>query len=290
MRRSTVYLIVYLAVLFNLERLDFGQVNFFDISSMLYLEVTLAVALIILSPRIGRLKLSFLVPAAIAIYTLLRLLLVSFQDRPLFGDIYTYITIAEYSLLVIGILLAHHVADHLNDFEEAVYNITLEDISHRVHHVTDAQEDIQREITRSRRHNYPLSLLFIEPDSRSVDVTLNHSVLEIQKKMMTRYVLTSLMRIVVNMTRRTDLIIDKAVDSDSFVVMVTDTNSEQTVQLAERLRQAIRKKLGVQVCCGLATFPDEAITFDELVQRAYLKIQCEKDLAAVEQRAPEIAF
>ncbi len=289
MRKAILYLVVFLAVVYNVERLDLGRTNLIDISSVVYIVILGAVTSIVLVPAFSRLPLRLQLGSWMALYLAARVGMLFVVDRPLWGGIYTYLTITEVSLIVAAILLARNVADHLGDFEEAVKNITLADISHRVSHITEAYEEVQKEIMRSRRHNYPVSIMLVEPDRGSVQVALNRSVLEIQQAMMTRYVLTSLMRITKDMTRRTDIIIDQAMDNDSFVVFCPDTTGEDALLLANRLQDAIRDQLGVRVCCGLATFPDEALTFETLIERADLKIQCEKDLARVEHREPQTA-
>jgi len=287
MRKAILYLVVFLAVVYNIERLDLGRTNLIDISSVVYIVILGAVMSIVLMPAFSRLPLRLQMGGWLAVYLASRVGMLFVVDRPLWGGIYTYLTITEVSLVGATILLARNVADHLNDFEEAVQNITLADISHRVSHITEAYEEVQKEIMRSRRHNYPISVMLVEPDRDSVQVALNRSVLEIQQAMMTRYALTRLMRITKDMTRRTDIIIDQAMDNDSFVVFCPDTNGEDALLLANRLQDAIRDQLGVRICCGLATFPDEALTFETLIERADLKIQCEKDQARTEHREPQ---
>lgn len=290
MRKAVVYLLIFLAVVYNVERLDFGRRNLIDISSIVYIIILAAIGSIVMFRSFSRLPLRVQLGSWLAVYLTARIGAVYLMGRPIWGGIYTYLTITEISIVLASVLLARNVADHLSDFEEAVQNITLADISHRVSHITEAYEEVQKEIMRSRRHNYPVSIMLVEPDPDSVQVTLNRSVLEIQQAMMTRYVLTSLMRITKEMTRRTDMIIDHALDKDSFVVFCPDTNGEDALLLANRLQNAVYEQLGVRVCCGLATFPEEALTFETLIERADLKIQCEKDLARLEHREPQTAL
>ncbi len=290
MRRAILFLALFLAILFNIERLDFGRANLIDISSVVYILALSAVTSILVVRPLARLPLYTLVAIWMGVFFITRLGVAFFQERPVWGGVYTYLTITEFCLLMITVVLAYNVTTYLGDFEEAVRNITLADLRNRVQHRSEALDEITKEFVRSRRQNYPVSVMVVEPDPSSVKVTLNRSVLEIQQAMMTRYVLTSLMRIVSGLTRRTDLIIDQAIDVESFVVFSPDTNNEQAYLLADRVRADIHNKLGVQVCCGLATFPDEALTFDELIECAHAKIQCEKDLAILEHREPRTAL
>lgn len=288
MRNSIFYLVAYLAFFYNIERLDVGQENLINISTMVYVLALIAVSVIVMWRPISRIPQHYFFGIWILIFGFARVAAVFILDRPLYGGIYTYLSITEFSLFIIGVGLAYNVAIHLDDFEDAVRNITLGDIRHRVRHLNEATDEIQKEFVRSRRHNYPLSAIVIEPVPSSVEVTLNRSVLEIQQSMMTRYVLTNLMRIASGFIRRTDMIIDKVIDQDRFVILTPDTGVNDAFKLAERLREDIASQLGVDVCCGLASFPQEALTFEELITIANHKIQCEKELAKVEEREPSI--
>lgn len=290
MRKAVLYLLIFLAIVYNVERLDLGRANTIDISSVVYVVILIAVASIVMLRPLAQMPMRYVMVGWLASFLVARIGTAYLLERPIWGGVYTYLTITEVSLVMAAVLLARNVSDHLLDFEEAVQNITLADISHRVQHINQAYDEVQKEIMRSRRHSYPISVMVVEPDPGSVQVTLNRSVLEIQQAMMTRYVLTSLMRITKDVTRRTDMIIDQAIDKDSFVVFCPDTNNEDAVLLANRLQSSISEQLGVRVCCGLATFPDEALTFETLIERADLKIQCEKDLARLEQREPQTAL
>ncbi len=275
LKRSALLLIIALAIFFNLERLDIGQEigqqNLIDISSDTYLVGLVAVIAILFFKPLRALSRPSLLLIWLLAYLGVRLISSTFLDQhPMVGDIYTYITITEGVLIAILMILAQSLGKHLDDFEEAIRNITLADMSHRVQHVHIAHEDIQRELLRSRRHNDPLSVMVIEPDPHTVQATLNQSVLEVQQSMMTRYILTNVMRIASHTLRRTDMILDNP-NETQFVVICPETDYERASELAARLQGLIQNQLGVSVNYGVSSFPNEALTFEELVQRAELR-------------------
>jgi hypothetical protein len=67
--------------------------------------------------------------------------------------------------------------------------------------------------------------------------------------------------------RRTDLIIQQA-RKNRLILLFPETNAEGTQTMINRIQDISTELLGVNISCGFATFPDEAITFDELVKRA----------------------
>lgn len=267
LKRSFVLLVIALTVFFNIERLDFGEENIIDISSTTYVVGFLAVISFLLLPRMRQQKRYVALLFWAGLYIIIRLATLFVTHRPLLGGVYTYLTITELALVAVLVALTHDVALDLDDFTEAVRNLTLADISHRVQHFDLAQSDIQRELLRSRRHHSPLSVILCEPDAQSIDVSLNRSVLDVQRSMMSRYVLTNLMRIVSHLLRRTDLIVDQS-GSRRFIIVSPDTNAEQAAYLAQRVQTAIKRTVGVAVHCGVSTFPEVAITFDELLDHA----------------------
>ena len=270
LRRSVVTLLVFLAIFYNIERLDFGQRNLIDIQSMVYVIGLAAVISIILVPLIWRAHIAL--PMLLWSGVLIVCKLIVPESRPLFGGIYTYLFITEFVLLNILVALTHNVAGNLYEFEEAVKNITFADVSHRVKKLSDVEEDIQTELLRSRRHHYPLTIMVIQPDPQSIRAVVHRMVHEVQQAMISRYVITSLARVIGDQLRRTDMVIDQH-EQGRFIVVSPDTGSLNSIVLADRVKSAASEKLGVELSCGVASFPDEALTFEELVHHAGAQLQ-----------------
>ena len=268
LERSVFYLLIYLTFFFNIERVDLGQVNIIDISSILYALVLLALLLILAFPVITRLNLPLLLVIWSLFYLFIRFSIARYYPRPIWGGVFTYLTVTELSLSSIGIILMVQVRRHLNDFREAIENLTLAGLTHRIQHKAAAYDDIQKEFLRTRRHEFQLSVLVIQPDPATVKVSINRSVLETQRKMMTRYAVNNIMRLASNLFRRTDLIIDQVIDKDSFAILLTDTDPENAELVAKRFQNLVDQEMGIKISYGLAHFPHEGLTFDELVNKA----------------------
>ncbi len=85
--------------------------------------------------------------------------------------------------------------------------------------------------------------------------------------LMARYTANSLVRVLDRSLRRTDLIIEQS-NGKKIILLLPETDTDGTKKMASRVEQLSQDHLGVPISCGYATFPDEAITFEELVQRA----------------------
>lgn len=265
LRQITIAVLIGLTLLFNIERLDFGRENIIDIDSFVYVLGFLAALSIVILPVFWRSHAVTTIAFWIGIYFLGKLLI--FNHRPLLGGLYTYLSITEVTLLSISTWLAHTLARAIRDFEKAVENITFRPVNRRVRRLKDATEDIQVEMFRSRHNHHPLSVVIIEPKPESIQTTLHRAVQEVQQTMLRSYVMNSMAQTISKYLRRTDLILEER-DQGRFIVLCPETNAQELRLLVEYIQTIAKKKLGTTVTCGIATFPEEALTFEELVQRA----------------------
>ncbi len=270
LKTSIVYLILGLTILFNIKRLNFEEGKI-DILPLFY-ALGFAVALIIiLFPLFRRINLFI----SLILWNALGLLLKAAffaEESPVFGDINTYLTITELSLLSIIVVLAHQLARNLSEFEEAVENMTLATVGRQLRELDEAAEDIQTELIRSRRHHHPLSVIIVEPEAGSVQAAVHRSVLEVQRAMMSRYVVVSLGRAISGELRRTDTILQQS-GRDRFIVFCPETSAPDALVMINRIKTVAEEKIGVRVACGIGAFPEDALTFEELVRQAELQVK-----------------
>jgi GGDEF domain-containing protein len=112
----------------------------------------------------------------------------------------------------------------------------------------------------------------VEPEPASIQASINRVAQEAQQKMMTRYVLTSLGKMLKDELRRIDLVV-KQPEKDRFIILCPEARSEEVARLISRIQMSSANHLGLSVACGMATFPEEAVTFDDLIQQAEQKLQ-----------------
>lgn len=281
LRRSVMALLLELVVFFNIERLDIGAQNVIDLATFVYVLAVIAVLAVISLPVFRRATWPVSLLVWLGVYAVGKVSVGA--PRPILGGIYTYETITEIVLLSLSVVLARKVAYALYDFEEAVRNITLSGVGRHVRQLDEALEDVQTELIRSRRYKRPLSVLVIEPKPESIQAKLHLSVLEVQQAMMARYVVTSLARLIGKELRRTDLVLELD-GKDRFIILCPETDAKGSAALANRLCDVAAERLKVAITCGIASFPEEALTFEELVRQAEVNLQA--PLAAPPVGAP----
>jgi GGDEF domain-containing protein len=78
--------------------------------------------------------------------------------------------------------------------------------------------------------------------------------------------------------RRTDLVLYQT-EAERLVLVAPETHREQTLVMVERLRERAQRRFGVQLHTSVASFPEQGLTFEELLARA------EQDLPAIENES-----
>ena len=270
LRKSLLLLILFLAFAYNLERLDFGQENVIDIQSFVYILLLVAVVSMIGITITRRFSVYTILAFWGAIYFALRLLV--FKDRPLVGGLDTFLTMTELFLIIVAIVATYELLKFLREMETVIEKVTFPSANQRIPKISEAAEDIKTEFIRSRRYNRPLSLIIIQPTSDSFRMRLQRTVQEIQRTMLNRYLSTSLAILINNEARRTDLVLEHDQDG-RFIVICPETTRDGIGALITRIKETATQSLDLSLKIGAANFPDDALTFEEMLQQAELQME-----------------
>lgn len=282
LRLNIVALVIWLTVFFNIERLDIGGNDTINLDSGVYLVAVVAMILPLISFFQQRSVLFTLVPTLM----LLALVLVISPSQDL-GDFYTYITLVEITMLTVLAVLGHRVGQSLAEFRRAVEIVTLKDSTSRLYDLARANELVRTEMSSSRRTQRPLSLLIFQADASSLNMMMHRFVQDLQRSMMQRYVLAMTARVLSRNLRRTDLIIEDG-KPGRLVLVTPDTPGESAMLLGQRLVQLVQDQLGITARYGTASFPDQALTFDELLDVAEHRLRDDQHAGDDPQVEPDV--
>ena len=128
-------------------------------------------------------------------------------------------------------------------------------------------ERAQSELARSRRHGLACALLMADLDHfKEKNDTFGHLVGDV--------VLKDVARLLQHNLREIDLI--ARFGGEEFLLFLVETSVEQAMAIAQRLRQLVEvhpiraydELLAQTISMGLAEFPDDAQTLEELIERA----------------------
>lgn len=266
-------LFIGLAVFFNIERLDFSQTNsfnFIDIHSFVYVLGIVAILMIIFIPAVARISLPLLASFWGVIFLVFKLAIQ--PQRPLLGGLYTYLSLTEGSFLILLVYLAYEVARALRELKDMADYVALSHTGTHLPQLDEAGSKIRREMTRSRYYHRAFSVIVVKPDQHGLEKAVPSLMEEIKEGIAKRFMSAKLAQALGERLRVVDTVLEDQ-ENEAFVVLCPEVDTFGTSLLAEHIRQTVMDQLGLTVHCGTASFPDEAITFEALVQEAYRKLK-----------------
>jgi GGDEF domain-containing protein len=275
MRWRIALAVLWLSLLFNIERFDFDKGTNVNLASSFYVLAAVAAAIFLLIPMKQRLM-YMLSGGVFAAYAVAKY----FSIVPVFLGFHKYLTITEIVALSITIALTWLLNQGLQDFEHAVEAISLPKGRAGVLGYDNMQERIRAELGRARRHQHPMSLAAIELDPVTSEAALHRAVRDAQASLIKRYVQVQFGVFLTKNTRETDAVAHS--DDGTFLLLAPETPAEQTENLLERLGQQVEEHLGLKFRYSVADFPKTALTSEELVHKAAEKLH--RDTEAPSER------
>jgi hypothetical protein len=273
-RWRVILLLTWLTLFFNIERLDLdlGAIDTINLPTVVYL-IGIIGALAALTPQFQRGSVAVLLTAAPVAY----IGALAALAEPIFGDIYTYITMTSILLLAVTIVLSYNLGRSLNEFLAAVEDMTFSNKGGRLRSDQEANDAVHLEMISSRRRQRPLSLVVLQADPSSMNTMMHRLIQDVQRLMIQRYLLVSITRVLSRHTRRTDIIIEGQ-QPGRLVLLAPETSGDQALALGERLTRVAQERMGLDATYSVATFPEHALTYEELLNVAEQRLS---------SRAPE---
>lgn len=270
MKIALIGLLVGLTLFFNIERLDFNQASSINIQAFVYPLGVAAVIAIIVFPVFSRISFFYTLTIWIGLYSSLKLL--TFNDRPLFGGINTYLTITEACLIAVLVVLAHQVGRVLYDYLSAVEFVALASGGSKIPPLEEGIDRVYAEINRSRHYNRAMSVIVASMETKEMQFELPRLLVESQEKILQTYLTARLAKTLKAELRRMDIILEDK-KNHRVIVISPEIDDRGSSALLERLNAIVDRQMGIQIHFGAATFPNKALTFEGLVQEAELDMK-----------------
>lgn len=249
-------LLIWLSVLFNLERLH-EPIN---IASFVYvLAGTLAVCIVVVPPM-RKATLGALFALSLLILLGLKLML----GYGVVGESLT-LTVTEATAILITVGLSHQIARHARRFEVTAADVATARWRTRPKSFEDGQSDMYRELRRARRFNRPLSVIALEPTSETLRLSVDRLIEEVRREMIQRYVEVRLAEALEHEVKDFDLIANY---EGRFILMLPETVGNEAAELAQHIAEYVSEELGLQLRVGTAAFPADELTLTGLIDRA----------------------
>ena len=274
MRFLIAVLIIWLFVFYNIERLS-EPIN---ITRVAYILVPFMAVLTILVSRLRRVLLGVLLVGPIPIVLGLR----AWLRYGIWGTAIP-LTVTEICVITLTTILARWVSNGLSEFESAIANITIGQVGKLPEPFSTGQGQMYREVRRARHYQRPLTLMAVGVEEESVRVALDRMVQEVQRAMMKQYVLSGVSKTLCNELADYNIIAQR---NDHFLALLPEVKPEKLTDLIERLRRAVSERVGVTLQIGTASFPEDAMTFESLVEKAVGEMDAELEPGPSPQPQP----
>ena len=262
LKRAFFWAAIYLAVVFVLGQTDYTGRPIINFASYFYLAVMIAIPVTLFFPSISRV--ASYVP--LAVWGGVYLILLQVINRDLSANAGEFpVIILEFVLLEAGVWFAHQLALQIGHAESIMDALALSAFPNRAHDIEAESQRIKIELIRSRRYHRPLSLIVIELESEDQKTT-REMLKSVQQDLLNRFTSARVGQIIDDRIRQTDLVLRD--HRGRFVILCPETNLENTILLAKRIAQAVKERTNLHVLWGVAAFPEEALTFDDLLQKA----------------------
>ena len=256
MRLLVATFIIWLLFFYNIERLSMPNI----ITGVAYAFLPAVAVLVILSTRLRKVPLWLLLAVPILAFLMLK----AWSGYRVWGAAVPR-TVTEVCAIAVTIILARWVNNGMSEFESAIAHITIGKFDALSESFPTGQAEMYREMRRARHHQRPLSLVSVGVADESVQVALDRMVQEVQQAMMKRYVLSDVAKTLCEQLEDYDIIAQK---DDHFLLLLPEVTSEQLADLIGQIRQVVSEHVGVTLQIGTASFPDDAVTFESLVEKA----------------------
>jgi len=184
----------------------------------------------------------------------------------------------EFSMFLVGItiltttlILVRYVAKAIHSFDKTAESFLM-GADHQnlpVLTLTEGEEEINHELYRARRFDRSVAIIYCEiPDTANTadqKVEFGSIQWEISKSLRQRYNKSQLIRSIISLTYKSDIIVD---EGKGIVVCLPETNSQEAQVFIQQLNTLIQSSMNISPALGAACFPDEGLVFDKLVEVA----------------------
>jgi len=262
---SLVAIIIWLSLLFNLEWL----VSSFRLTPFLYVFIPACSVIVILGLKLHKLPLPSLLVIGLSAYAVFEYL---FAYRMGTTDL-TTVTV-ELSAVIITILLSSLIGKRLVNLQAMLTKLVIGPADQDAEVFEDAQGLLYREVRRARRYHHALAVLAISPPRVPQNLSLKpipgepfsmRVIEDMQRGLVEKYILVRTARLLRDELGDISMITQRG---NHFVVLLPETTRDELQTILRALETAAQEQLGVMLNIGAATFPDQAITFEALLEQA----------------------
>ena len=262
---ALVATIVWLSVLFNLEWLVGSHV----LAPFMYWFIPTCAVLAILTWGRYRVSLVWLLAFGVAAYAALEIQFALTHEGETLSAV-----VMSLAAVVVTILLSGLLGRQLAQLQRLLTNLMVGQADGDERLFEHAQGLLYREVRRARRYHHALAVLAVATPEVPVELAQTplpaepysfRVVGDMHRDLVKKYILARTARL---LREQLDDIAIVTQRDDHFVVLLPETAQDDLQPVLLTLKAAAQEQLGITLNIGAATFPDQAITFESLVEQA----------------------
>lgn len=267
------WMAVYVTAVMILGALDLEDHPIINFYSYTYVTAVLVVPVMLLIPSLHKVRVYYPMLAWAAIYIAVKRVLIENHT----GLPTLEVLLLEFILIETGVWISYQLSAAIGQSESLLEFLTQSVFPSQVVDLDKASERIKAEFARSRRYQRPLSLLIIQlvSDGHPMPPSLDHD-------MRSHLRLAKIAHAISQCIRQSDLLLgDRA---QGFMILCPETTSEDSLPFGQRIEAQLQQETGDRARSAAATFPEEALTFEGLVQIARRKLSASNPVEVPSQQ------
>jgi len=260
LKKTFVLLLMFILVIFALEQIKIGDKSFIYFPSHFYFLIVLAVITTVTVPNLRWMNFGTLMFFWGAIFVIIAYFYLLRQ-----GMEYLQVSVVEAVFLAVAIWIAYQLNVQMAASESIMSALASSTYPNHTLELANATRPVDTEMNRARRHSRPLSLVIVSPENIEPDVN-QKAYHVLREDMLRQFVHARIGQIIAAQARETDVITR---DHDGkFIVLCTETERDSAALMAKRIQATIAETMGANTTWSVAAFPEDALTFEDLVEKA----------------------
>ena len=256
-RLSIAIMLGWLLVIYNIERFH-EPIN---IASYIYVACGLIGTIVVLMPRVQEVSSLILLATSAAVVSL----------KPVFG--YELLggalplSITETLLLLFTALVAKRIGLDLSKAQDDAKALAANRVRSQLVSLEKQRTGMYLEVRRARKHCRPLTTVALQPDVNFelAETNMPQWLGSFHVDVARHYIHTRIAETLVSLGEGCVLVAEA---KDNVVMMLPEYDKPAAIEFVATVRQRISVLLDIDLRCGLASFPDEEVTLEGLLERA----------------------
>jgi hypothetical protein len=261
LKKTSIELIVGIVAFLNIEAIPLGQSGVIDIDWFVYPIGILSIISIIITPMFRTPQIVLWVGVYLAAKS------TAFNLSGFLQAASIVSTGVEVVSLAVLFWLATRFTKASAVFTDIVEGLGADGESGFIRPWDKSLPDIKSLLTLSRRHAQPLSFIFVEMAPESPPAIVERCLKEMGRTLSKRIVATSVAHLIGKTLRRTDMLF-RTGKGNRLVIVCPQTDSKTSGILVDRIKALANEMHDLSVKCSLASFPEEALTIEDLIDKA----------------------